>query len=71
MREIGVRDSAELVYVSKNTVEQIILDVGFRIEQWFKSLKIQIPKGNMEYDEMWTYVAKKQSDLKDEGEIWL
>ncbi|HEO66188.1 MAG TPA: IS1 family transposase, partial [Spirochaetes bacterium] len=71
VRGVGVRDSTELVCVSKDTVEQVILNVSFRIEQWFKSLEIQIPKGNMEYDEIWTYVAKKQSDLKDEREMWL
>ncbi|GMT49368.1 MAG: hypothetical protein IEMM0008_0907 [bacterium] len=48
VRGVGVRDSAELVGVSKDTVEQVILDVGFRIEQWFRSLEIQIPKGNIE-----------------------
>ncbi len=71
VRGIGVRDSAELACVSKDTVEQVILDVGFRIEQWFRSLEIQIPKGNIEYDEMWTFVAKKHSGLENEGEMWL
>jgi IS1 family transposase/transposase-like protein len=71
VRGVGIRDTAELVKVSKDTVERIIINSQKYIEYWYDSLSIQLPAGNIEYDEMWTFVCRKYSSKEDCGEMWI
>lgn len=71
VRGVGIRDTAELVGISKDTVERIILNVGLHINKWYSSLNFTLPKGNIEYDEMWTFVMRKKSNDPKKGDIWL
>jgi IS1 family transposase len=71
VRGVGIQDTSELVHVSKDFIENAIIDAGRHIAEWFNQLNIKLPEGNIEYDEMWTFVYKKDSDREDEGEMWI
>jgi IS1 family transposase/transposase-like protein len=71
VRGNGVRDTAELVNISKDTVENIIEEAGQRCWDWYVENGFQIPAGHIEYDELWTFVMKKHSEDEIKGDVWI
>ena len=71
VRGVGINDTAELVKMRPNTVENIVLKSGNYIENWYDEQHITLSKGNIEYDEQWTFVLKKNSENEHEGKMWI
>lgn len=71
VRGVGIRDTAELVKMSKDTIEDLVLKIGLHILNWYYSLECELPSGNIEYDELWTFVYQKECDDKDKGDMWV
>ena len=70
VNQVGVRSSAEILEISKDTVCEALLSTGTQIKKWASNTDILLPQGNIEYDEFWTFIKMKKGEV-NQGEMWV
>jgi transposase-like protein len=61
---VGVRATARLLGVSKDTVNRVIVRVGEHCERVLGSLLASLSLTEAQLDELWTFVKKRQARAK-------
>lgn len=61
---VGVRATARLLGVSKDTVNRVIVRVGEHVERVLGSLLASLSLTEAQLDELWTFVKKRRARAK-------
>ena len=66
----GIRATARMVGCSKNTVAKLLAELGYACAFYQDAALRDLPCKRIQADEIWSYVAKKQKNVRGDEEGW-
>jgi IS1 family transposase len=67
---VSIRATARMVGCSKNTVSKLLWDLGYACAEYQDKALRDLPCKRVQADEIWSYIAKKQKQVRGDEEGW-
>ncbi|MDH3524128.1 MAG: IS1 family transposase [Acidobacteriota bacterium] len=67
----SLRATARMTGVARNTVSKLLLDLGYACAEYQDKALNRLPCKRVQADEIWSFVQKKQKNVKGDEEGWV